>query len=55
MPQLNPTPWLPIFVLTWTILLTIVPPKVLAHTLPNDPTAQSAETPKTDPWDWSCP
>uniref|UniRef100_UPI0030FE4D2A ATP synthase F0 subunit 8 n=1 Tax=Mullus argentinae TaxID=749194 RepID=UPI0030FE4D2A len=55
MPQLNPNPWLPVFVLTWMVLLTIVPPKVLLHTFPNDLTAQSAETPKTDSWDWSCP
>nr|YP_010390218.1 ATP synthase F0 subunit 8 [Upeneus japonicus]UPV69474.1 ATP synthase F0 subunit 8 [Upeneus japonicus]BAO84658.1 ATPase subunit 8 [Upeneus japonicus] len=55
MPQLDPAPWFNIFALSWAILLTIMPPKVLAHTFPGEPTAQSAEAPKTTPWNWSCP
>nr|YP_009229587.1 ATP synthase F0 subunit 8 [Parupeneus chrysopleuron]ALT66144.1 ATPase subunit 8 [Parupeneus chrysopleuron]WGO62551.1 ATP synthase F0 subunit 8 [Parupeneus chrysopleuron] len=54
MPQLNPTPWLSTFICTWLVLLTAMPLKVLTHTLPAEPTAQSAETPKTDPWEWTC-
>nr|ALF03616.1 ATP synthase F0 subunit 8 [Macquaria australasica] len=52
MPQLNPAPWFAILVFSWTILLTMLPPKVLAHTLPNDPTPHSTEKPKTEPWNW---
>ncbi|YP_004733910.1 ATP8 gene product (mitochondrion) [Siniperca chuatsi] len=52
MPQLNPAPWFAILVFTWLIFLTVIPPKVLAHTFPNEPTLQSAETPKTEPWNW---
>nr|QUJ18340.1 ATP synthase protein 8 [Plectroglyphidodon johnstonianus] len=52
MPQLNPTPWFPILVLSWLAFLIILPPKVLAHVFPNEPTPQSAEKPKTEPWTW---
>nr|YP_009034444.1 ATP synthase F0 subunit 8 [Parupeneus multifasciatus]WGO62577.1 ATP synthase F0 subunit 8 [Parupeneus multifasciatus]BAO84775.1 ATPase subunit 8 [Parupeneus multifasciatus] len=55
MPQLDPAPWFTILVYSWFILLTIAPPKVLAHTFPAEPTARSAEAPKTNPWDWTCP
>nr|QNK04295.1 ATP synthase F0 subunit 8 [Labrus mixtus] len=52
MPQLNPAPWLAIFMFSWLIFLAFLPPKVLAHTYPNEPTSQSAEKPKTEPWNW---
>nr|AAP75465.1 ATP synthase 8 [Pomacentrus vaiuli]QUJ18500.1 ATP synthase protein 8 [Pomacentrus vaiuli] len=52
MPQLNPAPWFAILVFSWLVFLTVIPPKVLAHTTPNDPTHQSAEKPKTEPWTW---
>nr|YP_009990481.1 ATP synthase F0 subunit 8 [Gobiusculus flavescens]QNM99718.1 ATP synthase F0 subunit 8 [Gobiusculus flavescens] len=52
MPQLNPSPWFAIFMFSWLIFLTIVVPKVLNHTFPNEPTLQSAQTPKTDSWTW---
>nr|QUJ18348.1 ATP synthase protein 8 [Stegastes albifasciatus] len=52
MPQLTHAPWLLIFLLSWFIFLTIIPPKILAHTFPNEPAPQSAEKPKTEPWNW---
>nr|QFZ99231.1 ATP synthase F0 subunit 8 [Eleginus gracilis] len=52
MPQLNPAPWFMIFMFTWAIFLTILPPKVTAHTFPNEPSPQSMTTPKTSPWNW---
>nr|YP_010956735.1 ATP synthase F0 subunit 8 [Ctenogobius saepepallens]WMY89841.1 ATP synthase F0 subunit 8 [Ctenogobius saepepallens]WNH22977.1 ATP synthase F0 subunit 8 [Ctenogobius boleosoma] len=52
MPQLNPAPWFAILVFSWLVFLTIVVPKVLNHTFPNDPTPQSTQIAKTDPWTW---
>nr|AAP75403.1 ATP synthase 8 [Pomacentrus australis]AAP75405.1 ATP synthase 8 [Pomacentrus australis] len=52
MPQLNPAPWFAILVFSWLIFLTVIPPKILAHTFPNDPTHQSAEKPEADTWAW---
>nr|YP_010406846.1 ATP synthase F0 subunit 8 [Parupeneus pleurostigma]URF19478.1 ATP synthase F0 subunit 8 [Parupeneus pleurostigma] len=55
MPQLDPAPWLLILLYTWSILLVVVPPKVLAHTFPASPAAQEVQALKTEPWHWSCP
>nr|YP_010956410.1 ATP synthase F0 subunit 8 [Hyporhamphus meeki]WMY89503.1 ATP synthase F0 subunit 8 [Hyporhamphus meeki]WNH22002.1 ATP synthase F0 subunit 8 [Hyporhamphus unifasciatus]WNH22093.1 ATP synthase F0 subunit 8 [Hyporhamphus meeki] len=52
MPQLNPAPWFAILVFTWLVFLAFIPPKVLAHTFPNEPASQSTKTPKTEPWNW---
>nr|WNH20780.1 ATP synthase F0 subunit 8 [Archosargus rhomboidalis] len=52
MPQLNPAPWFMILVFSWVIFLTILPLKVMAHTFPNEPTLQSTNMPKTEPWTW---
>nr|YP_003126983.1 ATP synthase F0 subunit 8 [Rhynchopelates oxyrhynchus]ARJ37245.1 ATP synthase subunit 8 [Terapon jarbua]BAH97874.1 ATPase subunit 8 [Rhynchopelates oxyrhynchus]BBU26012.1 ATPase subunit 8 [Rhynchopelates oxyrhynchus] len=52
MPQLNPAPWFAILVFSWLVLLVVIPPKVVAHTFPKEPTLQSAEKPKTEPWNW---
>nr|WNH20949.1 ATP synthase F0 subunit 8 [Pseudocheilinus octotaenia] len=52
MPQLNPAPWFAIFMFSWLVFLTLIPPKVLATHFPNDPTAQSAEKPLVEPWNW---
>nr|YP_002154547.1 ATP synthase F0 subunit 8 [Aplocheilus panchax]BAG69250.1 ATPase subunit 8 [Aplocheilus panchax] len=53
MPQLNPSPWFLILIFSWLVFLTMIPPKVLAHHFPKDPSPQSTEMPKTDPWNWS--
>nr|YP_008593448.1 ATP synthase F0 subunit 8 [Sphyraena barracuda]YP_009235697.1 ATP synthase F0 subunit 8 [Sphyraena jello]AMD38538.1 ATP synthase F0 subunit 8 [Sphyraena jello]BAN83390.1 ATPase subunit 8 [Sphyraena barracuda] len=52
MPQLDPAPWFPILILCWTVFLIFIPPKVMAHTQPNQPTPQSAEKSKETPWTW---
>nr|AAP75343.1 ATP synthase 8 [Chrysiptera talboti] len=52
MPQLDPAPWLVILVFSWLVFLIIIPPKILAHISPNDPTNQSIQTPKMEPWVW---
>nr|YP_009633285.1 ATP synthase F0 subunit 8 [Hyporhamphus dussumieri]QBS54632.1 ATPase subunit 8 [Hyporhamphus dussumieri] len=52
MPQFNPAPGFAILVLSWLIFLTVIPPKVLAHSFPNEPTSQSAKLLKTEPWSW---
>nr|WCJ44867.1 ATP synthase F0 subunit 8 [Acanthurus coeruleus] len=53
MPQLNPAPWFAILVFSWLVFLTVLPPKVLAHSTPNEPVAQNTEKLKTEPWTWS--
>nr|YP_008144938.1 ATP synthase F0 subunit 8 [Eleutheronema tetradactylum]AGO20433.1 ATPase subunit 8 [Eleutheronema tetradactylum]AMZ79610.1 ATP synthase F0 subunit 8 [Eleutheronema tetradactylum] len=53
MPQLNPAPWLYILIASWVILLTVVFPKTLNYTLPNEPTLQSVDKEKQDSWLWS--
>nr|YP_010360209.1 ATP synthase F0 subunit 8 [Rhinogobius szechuanensis]UNQ32293.1 ATP synthase F0 subunit 8 [Rhinogobius szechuanensis] len=52
MPQLNPSPWFAILVFSWLVFLTVVVPKTLNHTFPNEPSPQSTQAPKTDPWTW---
>nr|AJI44495.1 ATP synthase F0 subunit 8 [Stegastes flavilatus]QUJ18355.1 ATP synthase protein 8 [Stegastes flavilatus] len=52
MPQLDPSPWFLIFTYSWLIFLTVIPPKVLAHSFPNEPQGQATEKPKTTSWDW---
>nr|YP_009471906.1 ATP synthase F0 subunit 8 [Triphoturus mexicanus]AVI25999.1 ATPase subunit 8 [Triphoturus mexicanus] len=52
MPQLNPAPWFAILAFSWLVFLITIPPKVLSHTFPYEPTSQSTEMPKTNPWNW---
>nr|AAR13534.1 ATPase 8 [Synbranchus cf. marmoratus] len=52
MPQLNPSPWFNILVLSWLIFLTILPLKITAHTFPNEPQLKSMILTKTEPWNW---
>nr|BBH37296.1 ATPase subunit 8 [Gobiodon erythrospilus] len=52
MPQLNPAPWFMIMAFSWLVFATIVVPKTLAHTFPNDPVPQSPQALKTESWTW---
>nr|AJO61343.1 ATP synthase subunit 8 [Psenopsis anomala] len=52
MPQLNPGPWFVILLFSWSIFLTIIIPKVMAHSYPNLPTVQNSKKPKAKSWDW---
>nr|YP_009142731.1 ATP synthase F0 subunit 8 [Chaenogobius gulosus]AKI30272.1 ATP synthase F0 subunit 8 [Chaenogobius gulosus] len=52
MPQLDPSPWFAILVFSWLIFLTIIVPKTLNHTFPNEPSLQNTQTLKTKAWTW---
>uniref|UniRef100_A0A7D7FB09 ATP synthase complex subunit 8 n=1 Tax=Ophisternon candidum TaxID=2267221 RepID=A0A7D7FB09_9TELE len=52
MPQLNPSPWFMILIISWLVFLTILPPKIMSHTFPNTPQPKIMELSKTEPWNW---
>nr|WNH37476.1 ATP synthase F0 subunit 8 [Synodus saurus] len=52
MPQLNPAPWFSILLFSWLIFLTVIPPKVIGHTFPNEPLTRTADAMKPSPWTW---
>nr|QUJ18211.1 ATP synthase protein 8 [Halidesmus scapularis] len=52
MPQLDPAPWLFILMLSWSAFLTFIPPKLLAHTFPNEALVDKKDKSKTQPWNW---
>nr|YP_004221813.1 ATP synthase F0 subunit 8 [Jenkinsia sp. CL54]BAJ54172.1 ATPase subunits 8 [Jenkinsia sp. CL54] len=52
MPQLNPAPWFAILIFSWVVFLTVIPPKVLAHSFNNEPGYLRVEKTKTDTWNW---
>nr|YP_004842028.1 ATP synthase F0 subunit 8 [Tridentiger bifasciatus]AEM23529.1 ATP synthase F0 subunit 8 [Tridentiger bifasciatus]UFH80710.1 ATP synthase F0 subunit 8 [Tridentiger bifasciatus] len=52
MPQLNPAPWFVMLLLSWSVFLTIVLPKTLDHTFPNEPTSQNTKNSKKGKWTW---
>nr|QXU60350.1 ATP synthase F0 subunit 8 [Scleroptila afra] len=51
MPQLNPTPWFSIMLLTWFTFSLLIQPKLLSFTSPNNPTNKTTTT-KPTPWTW---
>nr|BBD71096.1 ATPase subunit 8 [Trichonotus filamentosus] len=53
MPQLNPLPWLLTFITGWVVLATLVFPKILELTFPNEPTPKDAEEVKKSSWYWT--
>nr|AGC13259.1 ATP synthase 8 [Poecilia hondurensis]AGC13261.1 ATP synthase 8 [Poecilia hondurensis]AGC13265.1 ATP synthase 8 [Poecilia hondurensis] len=53
MPQLIPTPWLALLIFSWTIFSTIVLPKMLKHSFPDNPTPRSKQDLHKNKWDWS--
>nr|AVP74359.1 ATP synthase F0 subunit 8 [Sphyrna zygaena] len=52
MPQLNPNPWFLILLFSWIVFLTILPNKVMNHLFNKNPTLESTEKPKPNPWNW---
>nr|YP_003127124.1 ATP synthase F0 subunit 8 [Toxotes chatareus]BAH97796.1 ATPase subunit 8 [Toxotes chatareus] len=52
MPQLNPAPWFTILIFSWLIFLTVLPPKIMAHSYPNVLTHQNTKKTKTEAWPW---
>nr|AGN71332.1 ATP synthase F0 subunit 8 [Limnodynastes salmini] len=54
MPQLNPSPWFLIFLLTWVIFIMISVTKVSKHYSPNFPTPKPYKN-TTLTWTWPWP
>nr|YP_007506951.1 ATP synthase F0 subunit 8 [Gracupica nigricollis]ABS00743.1 ATPase subunit 8 [Gracupica nigricollis]ABS00745.1 ATPase subunit 8 [Gracupica nigricollis]AEW43576.1 ATP synthase F0 subunit 8 [Gracupica nigricollis]AEW43589.1 ATP synthase F0 subunit 8 [Gracupica nigricollis] len=52
MPQLNPSPWFFIMIITWLTFSLIIQPKVLKFTTTNPPHNKKPKTFKTTPWTW---
>nr|QUJ18144.1 ATP synthase protein 8 [Cheilio inermis]WNH21365.1 ATP synthase F0 subunit 8 [Cheilio inermis]BBD51965.1 ATPase subunit 8 [Cheilio inermis] len=52
MPQLNPAPWFAILAFSWLVFLTVIPPKVLAHSFPNEPAPKATQTTTAEAWHW---
>nr|YP_010701432.1 ATP synthase F0 subunit 8 [Channa pulchra]WCJ52941.1 ATP synthase F0 subunit 8 [Channa pulchra] len=52
MPQLNPSPWLAILIISWLTFATIVLPKILTHTFPNILSSLSTNPILAEPWNW---
>nr|YP_009295510.1 ATP synthase F0 subunit 8 [Monacoa grimaldii]BAV56991.1 ATPase subunits 8 [Monacoa grimaldii] len=52
MPQLDPAPWFTVLVFSWLLFLTVLPPKILSHTSPNEPNTLSTQKPQPEPWNW---
>nr|QZL29550.1 ATPase subunit 8 [Electrophorus electricus]QZL29554.1 ATPase subunit 8 [Electrophorus electricus]BAK41957.1 ATPase subunit 8 [Electrophorus electricus] len=52
MPQLDPSPWFPVLLLTWIIFITIPPLKLMKYNHINEPTHMNPTSPKTWTWPW---
>nr|YP_009720886.1 ATP synthase F0 subunit 8 [Accipiter trivirgatus]QGM79645.1 ATP synthase F0 subunit 8 [Accipiter trivirgatus] len=52
MPQLNPTPWLPIMLMSWLTFTLIIQPKLLPFIPTNTPSNKSTTTANTSSWNW---
>nr|ADW93454.1 ATPase 8 [Brachymeles pathfinderi]ADW93458.1 ATPase 8 [Brachymeles pathfinderi] len=52
MPQLNPSPWFFILLLSWAVLLLIFKTKVLISMPHNNPMLPDLTTSHTTPWNW---
>nr|QHH24373.1 ATP synthase F0 subunit 8 [Locustella castanea] len=52
MPQLNPTPWFFIMIISWLTFSLIIQPKLLSFVSANPPSNKTETTPDTTPWTW---
>nr|YP_009111924.1 ATP synthase F0 subunit 8 [Egretta sacra]AHN95809.1 ATP synthase F0 subunit 8 [Egretta sacra] len=52
MPQLNPSPWFFILLMSWSVFSLIIQPKLLSFATTNPPSTKPKVTPKTTPWAW---
>nr|APA16939.1 ATP synthase F0 subunit 8 [Pezophaps solitaria] len=52
MPQLNPSPWFSIMLLSWLTFSLIIQPKLLSFITTNSPSHKPSTTVKTTPWTW---
>nr|YP_009667254.1 ATP synthase F0 subunit 8 [Odorrana livida]YP_009937324.1 ATP synthase F0 subunit 8 [Odorrana graminea]ARO35550.1 ATP synthase F0 subunit 8 [Odorrana livida]QNT26795.1 ATP synthase F0 subunit 8 [Odorrana graminea] len=53
MPQLNPAPWLCYFLMTWFILMSLAPQKILAHINLNKFNIKKTKTFPLQTWTWT--
>nr|YP_009138359.1 ATP synthase F0 subunit 8 [Leiopelma hochstetteri]AII41073.1 ATP synthase F0 subunit 8 [Leiopelma hochstetteri] len=51
MPQLNPGPWLAVFLLSWLILTLVLPNKIISHQPINEPPKDLKKSPPSH-WIW---
>nr|YP_138283.1 ATP synthase F0 subunit 8 [Ichthyophis bannanicus]AAT07877.1 ATP synthase subunit 8 [Ichthyophis bannanicus] len=51
MPQLNPSPWFLIFLLSWVVLTTSIAVKTMKHQPVNDISTEN-QTKAQSPWNW---
>nr|QJX58563.1 ATP synthase F0 subunit 8 [Prionodura newtoniana]QJX58564.1 ATP synthase F0 subunit 8 [Prionodura newtoniana] len=52
MPQLNPTPWLFIMLISWLTYSLIIQPKIMSFISANPPSNKTSIVTNTTPWDW---
>nr|YP_009944177.1 ATP synthase F0 subunit 8 [Hylia prasina]QOD96021.1 ATP synthase F0 subunit 8 [Hylia prasina] len=52
MPQLNPSPWFFIMLITWLTFSLLIQPKLLSFTSTNRPSSKTPTTHSTSPWNW---
>nr|YP_007624635.1 ATP synthase F0 subunit 8 [Tachycineta bicolor]ADI46456.1 ATP synthase 8 [Tachycineta bicolor]AEX37366.1 ATP synthase F0 subunit 8 [Tachycineta bicolor] len=52
MPQLNPTPWFFIMLISWLTFSLLIQPKVLTFLSTNPPSNKTLTTPTTPSWTW---
>nr|YP_009731548.1 ATP synthase F0 subunit 8 [Corvus dauuricus]QHQ98591.1 ATP synthase F0 subunit 8 [Corvus dauuricus] len=52
MPQLNPTPWFFIMLISWLTYSMIIQPKLLSFISMNPPLNKAQTTPAISPWTW---
>nr|QJX58572.1 ATP synthase F0 subunit 8 [Chlamydera cerviniventris]QJX58573.1 ATP synthase F0 subunit 8 [Chlamydera cerviniventris]QJX58574.1 ATP synthase F0 subunit 8 [Chlamydera cerviniventris] len=52
MPQLNPSPWLFIMLISWMTYSLIIQPKIMSFISTNPPSNKTQITTNTTPWDW---
>nr|QLX47396.1 ATP synthase F0 subunit 8 [Hirundo tahitica] len=52
MPQLNPTPWFFIMLISWLTFSLIIQAKIMTFLSTNPPSNKTPTPPSTTPWTW---
>nr|YP_009943813.1 ATP synthase F0 subunit 8 [Tachuris rubrigastra]QOD95644.1 ATP synthase F0 subunit 8 [Tachuris rubrigastra] len=52
MPQLNPSPWFFIMLISWYTFSFLLQPKIILFTPTNSPSNKELTTMKTTSWNW---
>nr|YP_007624687.1 ATP synthase F0 subunit 8 [Tachycineta stolzmanni]AEX37418.1 ATP synthase F0 subunit 8 [Tachycineta stolzmanni] len=52
MPQLNPTPWFFIMLISWLTFSLLIQPKLLTFLSTNPPSNKTPTAPTTSSWTW---